>query len=143
MRKVGSPNIHGEKDAHHIWRGQLWQYEDDPTRFGLIDEREAAPGFLNGIFPLLTAEQRQFYERFDGFRLALEAAYRELFTTEEYSYAAKRTTPAILAGKMTEGLRTGSAHHSGTGIQRACKAVGIKYTKKAIREYLNPTPAHV
>jgi hypothetical protein len=75
----------------------------------------------------------------DKFRAALEAAYAELFANDaDYAFSASRTTPAELAAKMTDGLRTGRANHDGTGIKRACKAVGIKHTGKAIREYLKP-----
>lgn len=71
------------------------------------------------------------------FSRALEVAYTDLFANDpDYAYAAARNTPAQLAAKMTAGLATGSAHHVGDGIKRACKAVGIKHTAKAVREYL-------
>jgi hypothetical protein len=73
----------------------------------------------------------------ERFRAALTIAYQDLFVTdEEYAYAAARTTPEALAEKMTAGLLTGSANHDGTGIRRACKAVGIKHTRKAIVAFL-------
>jgi hypothetical protein len=73
----------------------------------------------------------------ETFQLALETAYRELFSTDpEYAYSASRITPEALAAKMTAGLATGGAKHDGTGIKRACKAVGIAHTVKAIRAYL-------
>jgi hypothetical protein len=73
----------------------------------------------------------------ERFKAALTLAYQDLFATdEEYAYAAARTTPEALAEKMTSGLLTGSANHDGTGIRRACKAVGIKHTRKAIVAFL-------
>ena len=72
------------------------------------------------------------------FYALLASAYDDLFANDpDYAYAAARTTPDALADKMTEGLRTGSANKDGKGIQRACKALGIKYTYTAIKAYLN------
>lgn len=74
---------------------------------------------------------------YEKFRQQLELAYVDLFASDpDYSYAAARNTPVGLSDKMTHGLLTGSANHDGTGIKRACKAVGVKHTRKAIREYL-------
>lgn len=42
----------------------------------------------------------------------------------------------FLTKRMTQGLITGSASNSGKAIQKACKALGINPTYKAIREYL-------
>ncbi len=79
-------------------------------------------------------EQPTNYIRFER---ALQEEYADLFVNDpDFAYAAARNTPAGLAAKMTSGLRTGGANHAGTGIRRACKAVGIKHTAKAIREYL-------
>jgi hypothetical protein len=78
------------------------------------------------------------------FETKLAEAYADLFKNDpDYAYSASRCTPEGLAAKMTAGLRTGAANHDGAGIKRACKAVGIKHTHKAIREYLAteaPTP---
>jgi hypothetical protein len=72
------------------------------------------------------------------FESHLVDAYKELFASDpEYAYAAARTTPARLARKMAAVLVTGAANKDGEGIKRACKAVGIKHTYKAIRDYLN------
>ena len=63
--------------------------------------------------------------------------YEFLFANDPgYAYAAKRTTPAELAAKMTGGLRGGSASKDGKGIKAVCKALGIAYTYKAIAAYL-------
>lgn len=85
------------------------------------------------------------------FEAALEAAYTELFGKHpDYlhhgqpqtihgntgSTVLPSLTPHALAVKMAAGLATGSAHHVGEGVKRACKAVGIKYTRKAIVAYL-------
>jgi hypothetical protein len=73
----------------------------------------------------------------DRFIAALTTAYTDLFTNDpEYSYSAAKTNPADLAVKMTDGMLTGSAN-IGDGIKKACKALGIKPSYKAIREYLN------
>ncbi len=42
-----------------------------------------------------------------------------------------------LCPRAIEGLQDKTANHDGEGIRRACKAVGIKHTAKAIREYLS------
>jgi hypothetical protein len=74
------------------------------------------------------------YERFQS---ALETAYNDLFESDpDFAYVKARKTPAELAAKMTAGLATGDANHDGIGIRRACKAVGSKATRTAIRAYL-------
>lgn len=73
----------------------------------------------------------------DLFRKHLEDAYADLFANDpDYSFAASRTTPAALATTMTGSLAAGTANFNGAGIKRACKAVGIKQTMRAIRDYL-------
>lgn len=72
----------------------------------------------------------------DRFIEVLTAQYVDLFKTDEYAYAAQTTTPEALAGKMTVSLARGAANKDGTGIKRTCKALGIKHTYQAIREYL-------
>lgn len=70
------------------------------------------------------------------FKNALTAVYADLFANDpEYAYSASRITPAELADKMTRGILSGSANHTGTGIRRACKKVGIKHTRKAMCEF--------
>ena len=67
----------------------------------------------------------------------LTLAYEDLFKNDaEYAYSASKTTPKVLAEKMTVGLIGGTANHEGAGVKRACKAVGIKHTLKAIRQFL-------
>ncbi len=71
------------------------------------------------------------------FQNILTETYRDLFANDpEYAYSASRITPEALAEKMTAGLLTGSANKDGDGIKRTCKAVGIKQTYSAIREFL-------
>lgn len=73
----------------------------------------------------------------DTFRAHLEAAYTDLFATDpEYAYVASRTTPAALAERMTASLEKGTANKDGEGIRRACRAVGIRHTYRAITAYL-------
>jgi hypothetical protein len=79
------------------------------------------------------------------FELHLMRAYADLFVNDpEYAYSAARCTPSELAYKMTLGLARNEANKDGgrlpcnlKGIKRACKLLGIKYTYKAIDEYLN------
>jgi hypothetical protein len=73
----------------------------------------------------------------DLFAATLTAEYVRLFETPDYAYAASCTTPGALARKMTLGLDSGSANKDGEGIRRTCKILGIPYTYKGIREYLN------
>lgn len=83
----------------------------------------------------LTTEEKQV--RFDTFYAKLAEVYAELFANDaEYAYSAARSTPEDLARKMTTGLAAGTANKDGQGIRRTCKALGIAYTYKAIREYL-------
>ena len=73
----------------------------------------------------------------DTFRDTLAAQYHELFATNpDYAYAASQKRPEELAEHMTAGLAKGSANKEGAGIRRTCKALGIAYTYKAIRAYL-------
>lgn len=73
----------------------------------------------------------------ERFVLALTDAYTDLFVNDaSYAFSAARTTPANLAVKMTNGLMSGDANKDGEGIKRACKAVGIAHTYKAIRAFL-------
>jgi hypothetical protein len=41
---------------------------------------------------------------------------------------------------MTAGLAAGTANHNGPAIKRACRALGIKPTRKGILAYLAPKP---
>lgn len=54
MRHIGSVNIHGEKDAHHVWRGVLAQ-ASRTGRWYLTDQREATSPLINGLFELVTS----------------------------------------------------------------------------------------
>lgn len=73
----------------------------------------------------------------DQFQNELEKAYVFLFEHDsDYAYSKAKTTPQALAAKMTEALITGDANHDGAGVRKACRAVGIKPTRTAIRTYL-------
>ena len=94
---------------------------------GIDTERQKVADLLNAA---AQANKKRF-------RSELVIAYRELFSTDpDYAFAAARMTPEALAEKMIAGLVDGSANHDGSGIKRACKAVGIKHTRTAIRAYL-------
>jgi hypothetical protein len=71
------------------------------------------------------------------FKATLERHYAYLFGTEEYKVAANITTPEKLADRMTQGLKEREANKEGEGIKRTCKKLNIKYTYKAIAEFLN------
>lgn len=76
------------------------------------------------------------------FELHLQRAYTDLFANDpEYAYSAARCRPSELAFKMTLGLAKSNANKDGEGIKRVCKLLGIKYTYKAIGEYLNAPEA--
>jgi hypothetical protein len=86
-----------------------------------------------------TLGEESHVELFQG---VLAKVYSDLFVSDpEYAYSASKTTPDVLAAKMTAGLKTGGANHNGTGIRRACKAVGIKPTLTAIMAFLNEASA--
>ena len=60
----------------------------------------------------------------------------EFDTNPEYARIAKQISAHDLAVKMTEGLMKGSASKDGRAIKSTCNALGIKYTYKAIADYL-------
>ena len=68
----------------------------------------------------------------------LESQYLRLFSEQEQAYALamRKYTPRMLAERMVAGLADGSANKDGEGIKNTCKHFGIKYTYKAIKEFL-------
>ena len=74
---------------------------------------------------------------FDRFITVYAAQLQHEFDTNpEYARIAKQISAHDLAVKMTEGLMKGSASKDGRAIKSTCKALGIKYTYKAIADYL-------
>ena len=74
---------------------------------------------------------------FDRFIAVYTAQLQHEFNTNpEYARVAKQISAHDLALKMTEGLMKGSASKDGRAIKSTCNALGIKYTYKAIAEYL-------
>jgi hypothetical protein len=72
------------------------------------------------------------------FHTVLTDQYKQLFETEpEYAYVAEINLPMDLARKMMNSLSEGAGNKDGKGIVRTCKALGIKHTYKAIKQYLN------
>ncbi len=71
------------------------------------------------------------------FRVFLITDYTELLQTPAYAAAAAKHTPETLADAMIAGLANGSADKEGAAVKRACKALGVKHTYKALREYLS------
>jgi hypothetical protein len=78
----------------------------------------------------MNAQQNQF-------RDALAVAYADLFANNpDYSYSASKTTPTLLADKMTASAIAGSLNKDGEGVRRACVACGIPHTLKAISAFV-------
>lgn len=73
----------------------------------------------------------------ERFLTILTGQYEYLFTLPQYAMAAARTTPATMAEKFVQGLIDGTADHEGEGVKRTCAALGVKKTRKAIREFLS------
>lgn len=71
------------------------------------------------------------------FVTTLTAEYIRLFQTPQYASAAKLHTPASMAEKFTAGLALGTVQKDGEGVRNTCKALGIKNTYKAIKEFLD------
>ena len=70
------------------------------------------------------------------FQAQLALAYADLFKNDPaYAPAASSHTPEQLAEKMLAGALDGRANHDGPGFKRACKALGIGSTRKAIKDY--------
>ena len=72
----------------------------------------------------------------DIFKDELIKQYHRLIIDPDYVAVFSKMTPEELADKMMPALVRGSANKDGKGIQRTCKALGIKHTYKAINEFL-------
>ena len=74
----------------------------------------------------------------DRFCAILAETYEYLFATDpDYQHVhSAGSTPEWLARKMTLSLSAGTASKDGKDIRRTCKELGIPYTYKAIRAYL-------
>lgn len=78
------------------------------------------------------------------FQTTLAGEYARLFASDpRYAYVATRATPEELAQRMSFGLLKGGASKDGEGIKSTCKALGIKYTYKAIRDYLTKNAGRI
>lgn len=53
---------------------------------------------------------------------------------EEYGFPLESVP--IVAARMRTAFERGSYNHEGSGIKAACKALGIKHTRKAIEGFL-------
>jgi hypothetical protein len=72
------------------------------------------------------------------FEFTLARHYEKLYETDsDYAYSKSIRTPSELAYKMTLALCMGGGNKDGKGIKGTCKDLDIKYTYKAIYEYLN------
>jgi hypothetical protein len=75
---------------------------------------------------------------FEIFQNRLKETYDTLFETNpDYQHTKNRTTSEALANKMTTALAEGKGNKDGEGIKRVCKALGVKYTYKEIKGFLN------
>jgi hypothetical protein len=71
----------------------------------------------------------------------LTRQYADLFANDaRYASVAAKGSASELAQKMTAGLIAGSANKDGDGVRRACKALGVKSTWKAITAFLQVIP---
>jgi hypothetical protein len=71
------------------------------------------------------------------FEFTLARHYEKLYETDpDYAYSKSICTPSELAYKMTLALCMNEGH-KGKGIKATCKDLDIKYTYRAIYEYLN------
>jgi hypothetical protein len=70
------------------------------------------------------------------FKDTLAAEYKVLFLLPKYQLANSLHTPESMSDNITEGLLAGTASNDGDGVKATCKALGIKKSYKAIREYL-------
>ena len=75
----------------------------------------------------------------DRFITVLSDQYAQLYESDPitYSMAKSKYSPAELAEKMTMSLKARTGSKDGKGIERTCKALGIKYTYKSIEGYLS------
>ena len=72
----------------------------------------------------------------DIFKAELINQYHNLEHDPAYFAVFSKMTPEELAEKMMPALIRGSASKDGKGINRTCKALGIKHTYKAINDFL-------
>ena len=87
-------------------------------------------------------------ERFDQFSQAYRAGLRTAVTSNPDDYAIHdgemaEEYAARVADKMLASIASnprGVNYGGGGGFKLACRALGIKYTRKAIWEYLGVTP---
>lgn len=80
-------------------------------------------------------------ENYIKFNTELQKQYAYLYDNDpDYAYAKKNNSPEVLADKMTKSLSVGQANKDGKGIKNTCKVLGVKYTYKAIQEYLTQQP---
>lgn len=73
----------------------------------------------------------------------LTAQYEILFKLPAYGMAASRWTPAGLAAEVTHKLASDGGDKNGQGVQNVRKALKLKNTYGAIREYLHDGPRAV
>lgn len=76
-------------------------------------------------------------ERFASFTHAYRAGLAKAIEEhpEEYADGVKNNVFGV-ATRMLEAVERGSYNHDGRGFKNACKALGLKHTRKAIEAYL-------
>ncbi|MHB1266633.1 MAG: hypothetical protein ACYCY2_03395 [Acidithiobacillus ferriphilus] len=72
----------------------------------------------------------------EKFKSELIRQYYNLINDPDYTTAFYKMTPEQLADKMTAAFIVKGASKDSKGVQRTCKALGIKYTYKAINAFL-------
>ena len=72
----------------------------------------------------------------EKFKAELTRQYYKLINDPDYIVVFSKMTPEELAEKMMPALIRGSASKDGKGINRTCKALGIKHTYKGVAEFL-------
>jgi hypothetical protein len=123
----GSPVYSRANEYPHMTRRACQQDAANDGKMAIFEKRELQIQ-LGGQMSLTNAER---------FTSALCKHLTVLFETPEYVAAKARATPAELAKKMTDGLRTITAQKDGEAVKRTCKELGIKHTYKAIQAFLS------
>lgn len=73
----------------------------------------------------------------ERFQIVLTGQYEHFHKHDaRYAYVAQNLTPAQHAEKMVAALATHGADKDGDAVKATCKALGVKHTYKAIREFL-------
>ena len=78
-------------------------------------------------------------DRHTSFAAMYAVKLREAVERHPDEYSFPTTQAAAVAEKMTRALGCGTANKDSAAIRSTCRALGVKYTYTAIREYLTGT----